>query len=403
MTHKYRIPRTLFVSDVFPPFVSGSVTMMHNLFLGLDAGNSILVTQGPERFSPSRAGGYDPTCSVEIARREIPGIPSLLVRGFRWGLPAAIMMSQVPAIVSEAVRAAKEVDAQVVMTCWPFGHFTTAGWLVARKLKLPFTVYLHSLWYETRRELGDRIIAKLLEPTILRGATQVLVATPPTAAYLDEKMGLKCDVLEHSVNSQLWPLDNEIRIQRTPRSLLMLGSVNKFNLDSVVAFTKAIAQIPGIQLTILTGQSIEQLQDLGVDCSRVTNFFCPRDQLKETILKADALYVALGFDTPVQKEVEVVIPTRLVDYLPTGIPIVAHGPKNTWTIQEARTRGWGYVIDSLDAGVVKSSMEAFLDMPGYEKPVLAAWDEARRRDYLNQSGILANYLWQTAASKTPLQ
>jgi len=50
----------------------------------------------------------------------------------------------------------------------------------------------------------------------------------------------------------------------------------------------------------------------------------------------------------------------MILYLPPGIPILVHGPENTWTIQEARNRGWGYVIDTLDDMGIKIQIKDFL-------------------------------------------
>ncbi len=137
MILKHKIPPTLFITDASPPFVHGSVTMMYNLFLGLELNNSALVTQSPIGFSPTKGGGIDNSCSWEISRSEIPGLPKYIIRGSPWGLPRAMMFLQVPIIQREAYQIAKTINPQIVMTCWQFEHFTTAAWLISRKLNLP--------------------------------------------------------------------------------------------------------------------------------------------------------------------------------------------------------------------------------------------------------------------------
>jgi glycosyltransferase involved in cell wall biosynthesis len=392
---KHKVPRTIFVHDHFPPFVGGSVTMMYNLSLGLELDNSFAVTQLPVEYTLS--SGHDSSISISMASIGIKGIPKMFVRASRWGLPSFFIMGQIPKIVSAIIKSAKKTDAKVIMTCWPNHHFTIAAWIAAKRLKLPLVVYFHSLWVETRKRPLERFVAKHFEKRICRSARKILVATPPTATYLKEKLGVDSGVIEHTINSQVWPLDETIvRTKQNPRKILMLGSVNKFNQDSVIAFSKAVSKIPDLELTILTGQKIEQLEKIGLDTSRITCAFVSRDQLKDTILSADALYLALGFDTPVQKEVEVVIPTRLMDYLASGIPIIAHGPGNTWTIQEAKNKGWGFAIDSLEDELVHHSLEKFLTLPSYNEIVQSSWKEAKRRDYVNQSKLLADYLMQAS-------
>jgi hypothetical protein len=139
---------------------------------------------------------------------------------------------------------------------------------------------------------------------------------------------------------------------------------------------------------------------MGLDISCVDCQFIPKDQLKETILDADVLYLALGFDTEVQKEVEVVLPTRLMDYLPSGIPIIAHGPANTWTLKEAKRRSWAHWINTLDADELFESISTFLSKTNHEELISMAIKESQRRDYHNMSKILSDTMYTAANKKT---
>ena len=394
---KHKIPRVLFIGDTFPPFISGSVTLMYNLLLGLDTSESILVTQSSKGFSLSAANGLDKSVDSNLIRRvEIDGISKFWAKGFRWGFPAAAMLPQIPKIIKAGVKAGRDIEAQIVMSCWPNDHFITAAWQVAERLKIPFVVYLHDLWLESRYTSLQLLMARYLEPRILKKADLILVISEPTKQYLYNAKGLESEVLEHSVNSNIWPLDEEIkRINSKPKNITMLGAVNKFNRDSVVAFSEAIAKIPGLNLTILTSQTKDQLEKLNVNCSAIETLFVYRDKLISTILKADILYLALGFNTPVPKEVEVVIPTRLMDYLPSGIPILAHGPKNSWTMEEAVNKGWGYVIDTLDIDSIVISLREFISKTDHQVYILNAHKEAKRRDFKKISKRFADLLINT--------
>ena len=86
MNTTHKIPRVLFVGDKYPPFVGGSVTLMHNLFMGLDTSESLLVTQSTQGYSPAAASGIDRTASAgSIARIEVDGIPARARQGLEVG------------------------------------------------------------------------------------------------------------------------------------------------------------------------------------------------------------------------------------------------------------------------------------------------------------------------------
>ena len=390
---KHKIPRMLMVNDAVPPFISGSSTLTYNLLQGLDTSESFLVSQSEKGFSMVKGSGTDNGVKLEIREHKISGLANFFSRGTSIALPHIAVLFKIPKIVKEAVKVGKEIDAEVVYVNWPSTPFAIAGWLTAKRLKKPLVFYLHDLWFETQKNKVQKLTAKLYEPKIIKDAEKVLVMNPPSGIFITEKYGVKCEVLEHAVNSEIWPLDKKpVRLPANPQQIVMLGAVNKYNKDSVVSFSKAVEFFPNLSLKILTNQTVGDLKAMGLSTAKVSTEFVPRERLQETILEADILYMALGFETNVQKEVEVVIPTRLMDYLPTGIPIIAHGPANTWTLQEAKNRAWGYCINSKEVKVVTQDLDKFLSGESFEPLIEGAWQESIRRDYKNQSKLLADYL-----------
>ncbi|MBN38069.1 MAG: hypothetical protein CMI29_06330 [Opitutae bacterium] len=391
MNTKHKIPRTLVVNDNLPPFVGGSITMTYNLSLGLDFSESAAISQ--ERKGFTFASGFDDSIGIDIQETKIPGLNKLFYRGSRFGFVTIFMMFRIPQIVRAGIKEAKRINAEVVFTSWPTEHFTIAAWIIAKRLKLPLVVYYHSLWTETKHNFIARTIAKIFEKRVNKAAKKVLVATPPTGDYLKAKFGVEPGVIEHAINTNIWAYKQRESVSRTtPRKILMLGAVNKFNRDSVVAFARAISTLDDVQLTILTGQSISDLETWGVDTTKVECFFCPRERLIDTILGSDVLYLAIGFDTPIPLETRVVIPTRLMDYLPAGIPTIAHGPDTTWTIQEARNRNWAKVINTLDSDQLNQEVKHFLEQRNYDDILKGSKEETERRDFVNVSKTLSQIL-----------
>jgi hypothetical protein len=148
------------------------------------------------------------------------------------------------------------------------------------------------------------------------------------------------------------------------------------------------------KLRILSRQSLNDLSQMGLDTSCLESGFVPKHKLKETILAADFLYLALGFQTEVQTEVEVVLPTRLMDYLPSGIPIIAHGPSDTYTLDEAKRRNWAKVINTKDPQELSQELNNLLNHENFDSIVDGALAESHRREYFNMSKILADTLKQ---------
>lgn len=389
----YKIPRMLMVNDTVPPFVSGSSTLTFNLLQGLDTKGSVLIGQSKKGFSMVKGAGIDETVKLSIPTVLVNGIPKIFERGHQYGLPHFALLFQIPSIVLKGYRQGRKLGVEVVYTNWPSTSFAIAGWITAKLLRLPVVFYFHDLWYETQRNRVQKAIARIFEPILIKGSSVVLAMNPPSAEFIWKKYKVKAGVLEHAVNSEIWPSDLPLKIKKTgQKQILMLGAVNKYNLDSVVSFSKAMKSFSDFRLKILTNQSISDLASLGLATDKLETEFVSREQLKEAILAADLLYMALGFETPVQKEVEVVIPTRLMDYLPSGIPIIAHGPSNCWTLKEAKSRAWGFCVNSKEVEVIVKDLQNLLQKVDLSALVENAKLEASRRDYKNQSKLLSDFL-----------
>jgi glycosyltransferase involved in cell wall biosynthesis len=97
--------------------------------------------------------------------------------------------------------------------------------------------------------------------------------------------------------------------------------------------------------------------------------------------EADLLYLPLAFETPWPDEIRTVFPTKAVEYLVSGTPILLHGPADCFTVKDAREQGWAHVIDTKDPEALREGIRRLVvDRSLREKLVENARAEAVRRD-----------------------
>ena len=368
--------------DCLPPYIGGSITLMQNLMQNFDLNNCIAIT--PSVWESKKIGvNVDETTKVKIKKYEVRFFSYFFERITRYGLNIFNLFFSVPSIVLSIIKNAKKHKPKVIFSCWPSNAFAISAWIASKYLKLPLVFYLHDLWYETRIQFVEKKIVKYLERFIFKSASCLLVISEPTKHYLEKKYKLcNIKVLEHSVNSKIWDLSKIPNYNhRKIKKIIMLGGVNKFNHDSVKVFSKVIDSIGKLEMMIFSKQSIKDLKETyDISIKNINTSFIDRSKLHVELLKCDALYLPLGFNTLVKKEVEVVIPTRMMDYLPSGIPIITHGPGNTWMIKQAKSNGWAFVIDSNKKNIVENHLNSFLGMDSYDKLIKNSHFEAKRRD-----------------------
>jgi glycosyltransferase involved in cell wall biosynthesis len=93
------------------------------------------------------------------------------------------------------------------------------------------------------------------------------------------------------------------------------------------------------------------------------------------------LYLPLAFDTPWKDEIRTVYPTKAVEYLVSGTPILLHAPADSYTAQEARELGWALVVDRPDTPALQDAIRRLAEDGALrESLVSAARKAAEGRD-----------------------
>ncbi|MFQ5458069.1 MAG: glycosyltransferase, partial [Myxococcota bacterium] len=77
--------------------------------------------------------------------------------------------------------------------------------------------------------------------------------------------------------------------------------------------------------------------------------------------EADLLYLPLAFETPWEDEIRTVYPTKAVEYLLSGTPILLHAPPGCYTVEDARRYGWAYVVDTQNPAALGEAVRILLE------------------------------------------
>jgi hypothetical protein len=85
--------------------------------------------------------------------------------------------------------------------------------------------------------------------------------------------------------------------------------------------------------------------------------------------------------------------------LPSGIPIITHGPTSTYTLNEAKRRNWAKVINTKDPEGLSQELNEFLKQENFDSILDGALAESYRREYFNMSKILADTLEQAICNQ----
>ncbi|CAB1057762.1 hypothetical protein D1BOALGB6SA_2517 [Olavius sp. associated proteobacterium Delta 1] len=343
--------KLLLMAVHFPPSIGGSPTLLHNIFRYFPAGSYAAVTQNE--------GTFDPNSRLPCKSYSIPKFP--FVR-FMQRIDAHAWPLLIPFVERTAFRAQVKENAQAIFLNLPDGKFLIAGWRLAKKLSLPYYVFLHDLWEENEKPI-NAWFARRFEKQILKEAKTVFTINDMARRYYLEKHGVHSKILLHTIDPEFTKMPARTRPKWKPGKTFRIvtsGSIYvDMNLDALLSLNQALAAHPNerVELRILTAAMEQSLRDEFRD-PRIKIKSCTKQEVWQELTDADLLYVPLAFRPRSAAEIETVFPTKITEYALAGVPILVHGPAHCYTVDYARQKKWAYTVyrpahESLWEGVVR--------------------------------------------------
>ena len=144
----------------------------------------------------------------------------------------------------------------------------------------------------------------------------------------------------------------------SPLKLALSGNINPSCLDATRRMADAIASLPDIELTYYTGTLEHVLRQYGVLREGMRRTTLSRTQLLDRLRAADILLLPHGFDGPYSREeYETIFPTRTIEYLISGRPILAHTPPNAYLTRFLKKHQCALVVDVRDSAAVRLAIQ----------------------------------------------
>ena len=307
--------RILLLSWTIPPETSGSAVVVGNL--AKQFSRAEMVVAGERAWGrPAVAWRHEWAQPAYVTAGWPPGL-----RGGRWW-----RWLQFPLLVARCLYLVRKHRCTSVVVVFPSEAFLLAGYLTARWTGARLVPYFHNTYVENRTGLSLRF-ARWLQRRVFASAAHVFVISEGMVdLYRERYPGLACSALPHSFNEDL-PVFTPPPGPGTPLHFVISGTVNESCREAVVRVCAAIAQVPDAALTILSGTSEAHLRQAGILRDGVRRATVSRDEVIARLGQADIVVLAHGFHGGLSAdEYRTIFPTKTVEYLICGRPILAHAP-----------------------------------------------------------------------------
>jgi hypothetical protein len=355
-------PDTLIVSWHWPPTHRASTHVLANLFAGAPRDGFRVVTRRMPAPPPADATPVPPleTFHVPWPRLEPDGALSLAWTSLR--------------TVGRMVQRARHLYAarpfQRVLAVYPHRFGLLAGDWIARAVGVPLVVYLHDLFAEAylTQSAIKRAFWRRVDQRVLAGAALVVVPTDEFAAHYRARGIAQTLVVPHCVPATAAP--QPVVPHAGPLHLVYAGNVYEAHADAMRAFLEATDGVGDLRLSLLTPAQVPT----GGHPTR----WASRLETQQIIQNADAGVVVLGQNTPYPAEVHGCFPSKIVDYLAAGRPILAVVPAGCFADRFVRENGVGIAVNTLNPADIGAAIHRLRDAAFRERLAVAARQTTER-------------------------
>lgn len=335
-------PRTLIISWHWPPANRASTAVIANLFrLAHERSFSVITRDLPAPVDAERTD-LPPIPATRVAL----GLPDDRDRGWRTWLASMFVCVR---MVLAARRVHRIAPYRKIMGIYPHKFGILAAWLTSRVTGTPLVLWMHDLFAETliTNSRIKRALWTWVDRKAIARAELILTPTREFADHYKDRGVNNIWVLPHCRDPRI--LSDPIAKQSDVLRIAYSGSAYQAHLDGLRELIRTIDARSDARLELFTNP-ID-----GVPASRTQ--WLSRADVIDRLSDYDILAVVLGRATPYPAEIRGCFPSKIVDYLAVGRPILAIVPPGCFVERLIRESGCGVAVTSFQRADINNAID----------------------------------------------
>jgi glycosyltransferase involved in cell wall biosynthesis len=333
----------------FPPAIGGTAFLLYDLLRFFPA-DSLVVVSGA-LYDNKKSDQTLPFVSERV-----------LALGSEWLTPRVALRfphAYINMIVRHICRLAVAHKVKRIYAHYPSSHFMIAAYLAAEKLGLPLAVYFDILWEENG---GPGVnLARAYERRIVQRADLRYAITEYAMDHLCKKHGVPFQLMPHTILPGPLAQSSE-PIANHVRRIHFAGGINpQMNQDALLRLAGIVARLDGnVVLDLYSPSTYQQLHQSGFPSAGVSVQYRPRSELPRIQQASDVLFLPQSFDTMSSEMIRCNFPTKALEYMIAGRPILVHSPSGSYLSEMAKKHAFGLVVDTPDEDALERALMEIL-------------------------------------------
>jgi glycosyltransferase involved in cell wall biosynthesis len=329
-----------------PPAATGAAVVMEHLARQFSRDEMIIAGEKPHHAPP--LVWSDDWPELVYVQSEWP----FTKRGIRWWRTL-----QIPFALWRCLRLVRRHNVESIMAIYPDEKFLLIGYLCSKLSRCRLFCYFHNTYVEDREGLGHRWASWLQGRLFQRAEHVFTMSEGMSELYRERYPGLSQTPLVHSFNGPIPPCNVPEQVG-SPMKVVIAGNINASCEDAASRFGKALAATADVRLTLYGSTNHDYLRSLGLLREGVECALVPLEELLPRLGEADVLFLPHGFTgSRSLEEYRTIFPTKTINYLLAGRPILAHMPSDCFVTRFLRQNQCALIVDKPDIAALCEALE----------------------------------------------
>jgi len=376
-------PFDILVMTTWAPPRIGGPQSFYNLFCQFPRDSYIILTSSQVTEHESGQGGSRLAGKYVFYDRKNPSPPSAVrrrtflervekaLRKIPWiGSYVADILSLSGAVAGftvSALRIVRSSRPDLLLGVSDTGPALTATYIVSKLTKLPYAVYLFDLYRGNRFGPFHRLLARFVEPRLLKDAAVVILTNEETDRHLRNRYGAA--YRSQVIHNSAFPEDFE-RFRTPydpvpPFTVLFSGNVYWAQEKAVLNIIQAMDSLRDlpVRLDLYIPVAPPMIQQAVAARPNVRLTSAQQSGMPRILCDATLLFLPFSWGTPAPDIIATASPGKYTDYLASGRPMLVHAPDESYITRCAKENGTGIVVSQDSVSALADAIRHFLLEP----------------------------------------
>lgn len=245
---------------------------------------------------------------------------------------------------------------------------------IRARFDLPVVVHLMDDWRAERERYGllsplrRRRLNELFGRSVRTAGGHLAISDAMAAAYSAE-FGVRFEAIQNVIDNDQWLKNARQDVTSArPARLLYAGSIYPtVQLSSLLDISAAVARLRSrgmaITLDVMAPDFMVAPFRALLEAHDGTRVLpqVPRDRYFATLCEADVLLLPVNFETAAIRMVRYSMPTKVPEYLVSGVPILLYAPQAIAQIEYAQRYGWGLTVTQRTPALLDAALQRIVD------------------------------------------